>query len=78
MGPGLSNSLSPRHCADSFNYYVTLADEDTNPIQNDDAKRTIPRNMAMHTWRNAMYVFYHTPYNVHMSQDVIFLKPKPL
>ena len=45
MGPGLSHSLSPRGCADLTD--VTLADDDTNPIQTDNANRAIQGNVAM-------------------------------
>ena len=45
MGPGLSHSLSSRGCADLTD--VTLADDDTNPIPTDSAKRAIQGNVAI-------------------------------
>ena len=45
MGPGLSNWLSLRGFWDLTD--VTLADEDTNSIVADNAKRTIQGNEAM-------------------------------
>ena len=46
MGPVLSNSLTERPFANLTD--VTLADEDTNSILTDNAKRAIQGNVAMH------------------------------
>ena len=45
MGPGLSNSLTPRGFAVLTD--VTLADEDTNSILADNDNRAIQGNVAM-------------------------------
>ena len=46
MGLVVSNSLSERPCANLTD--VTLADEDTNSILTENAKRAIQGNVAMH------------------------------
>ena len=45
LGPDVSHSLTPRHFGDFTD--VTLADEDTNSILADNAKRAILGNEAM-------------------------------
>ena len=45
LGPGVRPSLSPRRFADLTD--VTLAFDDINPIQTDDANRAIQGNVAM-------------------------------
>ena len=47
MGPVVSQKLSELPCADLTD--VTLADEDTNTIQTDNANRTFQGNVAMQT-----------------------------
>ena len=45
MGPDVSNSVTPRLCADLTD--VTLADDDSNLIPTDDVHRAILGNVAM-------------------------------
>ena len=61
MGSSLSNKLTERPFADLTD--VTLADEDTNPILTDNAKRTFQGNLATRVtqpggqiWNQAMQV----------------------